>query len=120
VKGEILVEELFVLTGPNYDQLLTDVGLKLHVMHKIGRVVIVKGDPEEIEHFAAQEGVVTGSDLIRQGKEMPTGTWTYGEKIFVAGWKQRQSDAFKNKIRPGDGLPWDAPGFKPPGGMGGP
>ncbi len=32
------------------------------------------------------------------------------ELLFVAAWRQRR----RPKIRPGDGLPWDAPGYQPP------
>ena len=32
------------------------------------------------------------------------------ERIFVAAWTVRH----KPKVRRGDGLPWDAPGFEPP------
>jgi hypothetical protein len=33
------------------------------------------------------------------------------EKLFVEAWRKRM----ENKDRPGEGLPWDAPGFTPPG-----
>jgi hypothetical protein len=35
-----------------------------------------------------------------------------GEKIFVRGWAAAQSSGAK--VRIGDGLSWDAPGFQPP------
>ena len=35
-----------------------------------------------------------------------------GERLFVDGWLARQS--FGDKVRPGDGEDWDAPGRLPP------
>lgn len=35
-----------------------------------------------------------------------------GERLFAEAWLARQRE--KGKPRPGDGLPWDAPGFLPP------
>jgi len=32
------------------------------------------------------------------------------ERLFVRAWSSRKVE----KVRPGDGLPWDAPGFLPP------
>jgi hypothetical protein len=32
------------------------------------------------------------------------------ERMFVAAWQARRA----GKRRPGDGLPWDSPGFQPP------
>jgi hypothetical protein len=37
------------------------------------------------------------------------------ERTFVSAWEMRQ----RPKERPGEGLPWDAPGFKPPDPPGG-
>jgi hypothetical protein len=36
---------------------------------------------------------------------------TEAERLFVDAWLSRRA----GKRRPGDGLPWDAPGFQPPG-----
>lgn len=36
---------------------------------------------------------------------------TEAERLFVEAWWSRRAD----KRRPGDGLPWDAPGFQAPG-----
>jgi hypothetical protein len=35
------------------------------------------------------------------------------EALFVAAWERRMQEP-KSDDRPGDGLPWDAPGFSPP------
>ena len=35
------------------------------------------------------------------------------EALFVAAWERRMREP-KSDGRPGDGLPWDAPGFSPP------
>lgn len=40
------------------------------------------------------------------------GELTEGEKLFLNGWLLKQASA--EKKRPGDRLPWDAPGFTPP------
>lgn len=34
------------------------------------------------------------------------------ERLFVEAWVQQQASG--NKVRPGEGLSWDAPGFTPP------
>lgn len=36
---------------------------------------------------------------------------TDAEQLFVDAWWERR----RGKDRPGDGLPWDAPGYRPPG-----
>jgi hypothetical protein len=35
---------------------------------------------------------------------------TPAERLFISAWEARQ----RPKVRPGDNLPWDAPGFVPP------
>jgi hypothetical protein len=35
-----------------------------------------------------------------------------GTRLFVDAWRDRRSD---KSARPGEGQPWDAPGFEPPG-----
>jgi hypothetical protein len=35
------------------------------------------------------------------------------EALFVAAWERRMQET-KSEDRPGEGLPWDAPGFSPP------
>ncbi|MBX6391646.1 MAG: hypothetical protein IRZ08_22110, partial [Frankia sp.] len=38
-----------------------------------------------------------------------------GERLFVDAWLARRRDARRPRHRRGEGLPWDAPGFEPPG-----
>ncbi len=35
---------------------------------------------------------------------------TPAERLFISAWQERQ----RPKVRPGENLPWDAPGFVPP------
>ena len=71
------------------------------------RLVLVRTDPETIAHVAQMEGVLDVSDDILP--ELPQ-ELTPSERLFVSAWEARRQP----KIRPGEGLPWDAPGFLPP------
>lgn len=75
------------------------------------RVVIVEASAGALAGLRAIPGVtvVTGSDA-------PTGLTEGlddGESLFVAAWLSRNKEG-PPKQRPGEGLPWDAPGFLPP------
>ncbi|HEX8865973.1 MAG TPA: hypothetical protein VF821_09995, partial [Lentzea sp.] len=58
--------------------------------------------------------------LVDSAEELPDGAFdvdqveftpTAAEKLFVEASRKRMGA----EVRPGDGLPWDAPGFTPPG-----
>jgi hypothetical protein len=75
------------------------------------RVVVVEGSPGALAGLRSIPGVtvVTGSDTppgLTEGLDE-------GEALFVAAWLSRSKEG-PPKQRPGEGLPWDAPGFLPP------
>jgi hypothetical protein len=37
-----------------------------------------------------------------------------GARLFVDAWRSASPAATETRARPGDGLPWDAPGMEPP------
>jgi hypothetical protein len=71
------------------------------------RLALVRADPETIARVAQMEGVLDVSDDTLP--ELPQ-ELTPSERLFVSAWEARRQP----KIRPGEGLPWDAPGFLPP------
>lgn len=108
------MEELFILSGLNRERLLDNLRVKFKLIMTNGFVVIARGKPEEIRHFASQEGVTTGSELMRSGKELSADTFTFSEKMAVQGWLRRQSPAYqeRKRDRPGKGQSWGSPEFK--------
>lgn len=74
----------------------------------MGRVVVAPGDPAP----------VAASDLVRifSADERPgaddVADLTPAERLFVDAWRARLDEG--TKVRPGDGLSWDATGFQPP------
>jgi hypothetical protein len=71
------------------------------------RLLLIRADANAVERIARIPGVVgvydaapsqTPSDLSPE------------ERVFIAAWATRRQP----KTRPGEGLPWDAPGFVPP------
>jgi hypothetical protein len=75
------------------------------------RIVVVDVDEPALTALRATPGVA-GVYEQKVPAEVLAGLTTE-ERLFVEGWIQQQ--ASKDKSRSGDGLSWDAPGFKPPG-----
>ena len=75
------------------------------------RIVVVDVDEPALTALRATPGVA-GVYEQKVPPEVLAGLTTE-ERLFVEGWIQQQ--ASKDKSRSGDGLSWDAPGFKPPG-----
>jgi hypothetical protein len=75
------------------------------------RVFVVHADEQTAESLEKQEGVnlFKSDDTL---SEDLTKSLSPAEQLFVAGWQQRHQ--MRDKKRPGEGLPWDAPGFEPP------
>jgi hypothetical protein len=63
---------------------------------RASRLAIARGDDDRVE--------VVGDDSV-------LGELDDGARLFVEAWR---SQARATSDRPGDGLPWDAPGFEPP------
>lgn len=77
------------------------------------RLAIVEADPRAQAAIRALPGVrsVTDGPL----DEEILRDLTEAERLFAAGWVASRQP----KVRAGDGLPWDAPGFDPPDRPGG-
>jgi hypothetical protein len=71
------------------------------------RLALVRAHAETMRRAAQIEGVLTVSDDTVP--ELPQDL-TPSERLFVSAWEVRRQP----KTRPGEGLPWDAPGFLPP------
>jgi hypothetical protein len=71
------------------------------------RLALVRADPETMARIAQIGGVLDVSDDTLP--ELPQ-ELTPSERLFVSAWEARRQP----KIRPGEGLSWDAPGFLPP------
>jgi hypothetical protein len=75
------------------------------------RVFVVHADEQTAESLEEHEGV----NLFKPDDNLPEeliNSLSTAERLFVAGWQQRHQ--MQNKKRPGEGRPWDAPGFEPP------
>jgi hypothetical protein len=103
-------EQLLIITGQLPDETLHSLRERYRVTQRVSdRVFLVRGQPGP--GGPTPEGVHTFStadipDEILRALDQQ-------ESIFVAAWRLRlQAPA---KKRTGEGVPWDAPGFKPPG-----
>ena len=72
------------------------------------RLALVQAGPDARTRIARIQGVLHVLD--DRARKLPPDL-TPAERTFAAAWQARQQP----KTRPGDGLPWDAPGFEPPG-----
>jgi hypothetical protein len=72
---------------------------------RLAVVVAAEGALEEIEGVAEVAGA--GESLQDEI------ALTDAERLFADAWAQRTGDV-SGAERPGEGLPWDAPGFTPP------
>lgn len=70
------------------------------------RLALIRADPEAVARAAGIQGVLGVYD---DHPEVPPDL-TPSERVFVSSWEARRQP----KARPGNGLPWDTPGFLPP------
>lgn len=73
------------------------------------RLLLIRADAKAAESIARIAGVLGVYD--RPPAELPSDL-TPAERVFVAAWAARGEP----KTRPGEGLPWDAPGHLAPDG----
>lgn len=102
-------ELLVVLHLSAGDQGLNEVKRETTVIqHVPPRLVLVEGEPNVIDRLRELPGV---RSVFRPEDDMgEIGDLSEHERLFVDGWRLRGQP----KERPGDGLPWDAPGYLPP------
>jgi hypothetical protein len=72
------------------------------------RLALVQAGPDAGTGIARIQGVRLVLD--DPARKLPADL-TSAERIFASAWQARQQP----KTRTGEGLPWDAPGFEPPG-----
>ena len=102
-------EALLIVEPALADQVLGGVTRAVTVTQRLPpRLAVVTGDEDDLAALQQVPGVVAvieGSVPESARAELdPT------ERLFVDAWLKRQQP----KVRPGEGLPWDAPGYLPP------
>lgn len=101
-------ECLVLLELPGADDALAQLRAFAVVTHVLApRLALVRADAEALERIATIRGVgAVHCDAMPTLEPPPTPA----ERAFVAAWAMRR----RPKIRRGDGLSWDAPGFDAP------
>jgi hypothetical protein len=108
--------QLLILHGLNRSRLRAEIDERFHIVQEISTYVVeVSGNPNAIRQFVknSKEGIRLASDLATQDPTVVDIELTPAEHLFVEAWRKRLK-RLKNKRRVGEGLPWNAPGFKPP------
>jgi hypothetical protein len=103
-------EQLIIITGQLPDETLHSLRERYRVTQSVSdRVFLVRGQPGL--GGPAPEGVHTFSTADIPDEIL--NSLDQRESMFVAAWRLRLQVPAKK--RTGEGLNWDAPGFKPPG-----
>lgn len=103
-------EVLFILAAEGVEETLTRLQQHVRIEHVLRPRVALARAPGDLALQTLQRipGVSVAAAL-----PLPEAVWprlTPTEQLFIRAWLQRQVP----KTRPGEGLPWDAPGFEPP------
>lgn len=103
-------EVLLILAPEGAEEALTRLRGHVRIEHVLRPRVALARAPGGVDLQALQRlpGVA-----VAAGLPLPDAVWpglTPTEQLFIKGWLQRQAP----KTRTAEGLPWDAPGFKPP------
>ncbi len=103
--------ELLVLLDPNRcDEALTELRAVAPVTAQVRPgVVLVAIDPGRAGELATIDGVA-GVYVAEPPPEATLADLSPGERLFIDGWVERAHLPH----HPGDGLPWDDPGHRPP------
>lgn len=101
--------ELLVFLEPDLaDQALAQLRAVVDVTQVLlPRLALVRADPEALPRVSGIRGV---ADVHDDASFEHPPDLSSAESLFVSAWQARQQP----KIRPGQGLDWDAPGFLPP------
>jgi hypothetical protein len=102
-------EVLALVTDPEGERVLRHLSNGLQVSQWFSpRVAVVSGASAELESLAETPGV----ELIERAPAGDLPAWLdRAEALMARAWQAR---AATEKVRPGDGLEWDAAGFEPP------
>jgi hypothetical protein len=79
------------------------------------RVMVLRADTDQLDEIGRQARLAMArspeGEVRVVGDEDALSELDEGAGLFVAGWRARAID---KPDRPGEGLPWDQPGFEPP------
>jgi hypothetical protein len=106
------MEALLILNAPDVERLRAEVERRVRVTHMMSpRLLVVTGEPSEIEKLAISPDIVSEQELARgiPGELRLTPE----EELFVKSWLERRK-LESGKERPGEGLNWGSKGFEPP------
>jgi len=104
------VEAIVVVDAAASENVLADLSRKVVIKHRLPpRIAVVAVDSSDLESIAHMDGVVAVCTAPIPGPVADILDPT--ERLFVEAWASGQTPKVS---RPGDGLPWDAPGFQPP------
>ncbi|XXF76507.1 hypothetical protein P2318_26130 [Myxococcaceae bacterium GXIMD 01537] len=105
-------EALVIVESSQADETLARVGQRVTLTQRLPpRLAIVRGERGDLDAVSHLPGVITVSEgavpepVLR--RLSPT------EQTFAEAWALGRQP---KTARPGEGLPWDAPGFEPPDG----
>jgi hypothetical protein len=103
-------EVLAVITDAEGEEALAHLVDGLHISQRVSpRVALVAGSEDGIRKLAATPGIdIFDRTLPAHVLEGLDET----EALFAKGWRQRMADGAK--VRRGDRLAWDAPGYEAP------
>lgn len=106
--ADVQRERLVILEARLADEArakLEAVGLVTQVLRP--RLLLIRADPKVDESVARIKGVLGIYDAVPPS--LPSDL-SSEERVFISAWDARRQP----KTRPGEGLPWDAPGFVAP------
>jgi hypothetical protein len=79
-------------------------------------VTVVRAGPDDLASIARHARLAIGrradGSPVRVGDERALDELDDDARLYLTAWEERP---LEKADRPGEGLPWDAPGFEPPG-----
>lgn len=99
-------EHLLVVDEPErFEAIVAAVGATAPVIQQLPPRLAIVASPASGQQLPQ----VSGATWYREGAAIDE-RLSAEELLFVTAWRQRR----RTKDRPGEGLPWDAPGYQPP------
>ena len=103
-------EHLVIVTGKEPEQIFMRLSRQITVTQRVSSRVFLVSGAQPVVNVSEPEGV-----HIFSTPEVPAeilNSLDEKESLFVSAWQTRLRQS--RKQRPGEGLDWDHPGFKPP------
>lgn len=105
-----MTERLIVLAAESADAGLADIRKRGRVLSTLPpRLVIADLDDEQTNALRASPTTLA---VMGSPADSVPDALSEGERLFADAWRTRHQS--QDKLRIGDGLPWDAEGFEPP------